>query len=351
MKKKFILTVFIAVCTICGFAQDANKAEQLVEEGIKLHDAGKYDEAIGLYYEALAADADHPRALYEMSYTCYIAGKYDSAILIGNKLIGMNVSENILKNVYVTLGSVYDDVKKPGKAEEIYKDGIKKFPDFYLLYFNLGVTYYFENPSKDKPALDNFQKAVTLKPLHAGSNYWQYKMLANENKIPAVLAACVLCIAEQKTKRSAECSAFIQSSLTPNTKSDSTTKNFTIYIPSSLLSQAKENNFSAAELGLSLLAASPEIMDTLHLDDTQKKLSFQLQGLFNFLSDSKKNKGFYWKFYAPFFYDLKQKDYTEVLVNIILMNSEKDSEDWIVKNQTKVNDFYSWVKSFEWPKK
>src|SRR5947208_1901695 len=80
------------------------------------------------------------------------------------------------------------------EAEKTYKDGIAKYPSFYLLYFNLGVAYYFQDPTDDASALDNFQKAVSINPLHAGSNYFQYKLLTGQNKIPAILTASILCI-------------------------------------------------------------------------------------------------------------------------------------------------------------
>src|SRR5690242_10491400 len=162
MKKYLIVSFFIALFSTYSFAQDTNTAEELIKEGIKLHDAGKYEEAISAYSKALQADANNTNALYEMSYTCYITGKYDSTILLSNQLISNKAPENILKNVYVTLGNVYDEMKQPDKAEATYKEGIKKFPDFHLLYFNLGITYKRENSSKEDLALDNFQKAVTL---------------------------------------------------------------------------------------------------------------------------------------------------------------------------------------------
>lgn len=353
MKKRSLLVLAIIFCYLYGAAQDENKANDLINEGIKLHDEGKYAEAVALYKEALAVAADYPRALYEMSYTYYIAGNYDSAIFTGTRLLDIKkVPDDILRNEYVTLGSVYDENKQPDKAMKTYKEGIKKFPDFYLLYFNLGITQYLQNQNKE--ALANFQKALTLKPLHAGTNFGTYKILADDNKVPAVLAAAMVCIAEQNTKRSVECATFIQNALTPNVKSDSNNKNVTIYIPSSFLSNAKENNFSGAELGLSLMAVSPtdsgEIDNSLQLNTVVNKLSFQLQGLCGFLEPGKKNKGFYWKFYAPFFYDLKQNDYSDVLVNLILLNTERTSKNWISDNQTKVNAFYDWLKNYEWMK-
>lgn len=348
---KFLFTILIIVSAAKpGFAQDADKAQQLVEQGVKLHDVGRYAEAVAAYKQALEADADNPRALYEMSYTYYMAKNYDSAILLSNKLLSLkNVNDNILRNVYVTLGSLYDDINQSQKAIDIYRQGLSKFPDFYLLYFNLGITDL--KTSDEKSAIKNFQQALTLKPLHAGSNYQVYKMLAGNNKIPAILAASLVCIAEENTKRSIECAAFIQSALAPNIKSDSAKKNITIYIPSSSLPEAKENNFSTVELGVSLMVASQDIMDTLQLDNDAKKLSFQFKSVCSFMSESKSNKGFYWKFYAPFFSSLNENDYVDVLTNIILMNSEQASAEWIAKNQMKVFRFYDWVKKFEWLKK
>lgn len=348
---KFLLTILMVVSVVTsGFAQDTAKAEQLVEQGVKLHDVGRYTEAIAVYKQALEADADHPRALYEMSYTYYISNNFDSAILLSNKLLSLkNVSDYILRNVYVTLGSLYDDTGESQKATDIYQQGISKFPGFYLLYFNLGITEL--KTSDEKSAIKNFQQALTLKPLHAGSNFEVYKLLSGNNKIPAILAASLVCITEQNTKRSTECAAFIKSALAPDIKSDSAKKNITIYIPSSSLSEVKENNFSAVELGVSLIAASPEIMDTLQLDNDAKKISFQFQSVCNFMTESKKNKGFYWKFYTPFFNSLNQNGYMDVLTNTILMNLETTSADWIANNQIRVFQFYDWVKKFEWMKK
>jgi Tfp pilus assembly protein PilF len=347
MKKQIIFSLFLSLFFLNVFSQNPGKAEQLINEGIKLHDAGKYADAITKYKEALTADADYPAALYEMSYTYYISGALDSAIVLDKKLLKMDIPDNTRKQVYVNLGSAYDDSKQPQEAIKAYKQGIKKFPDFYLLYFNLGITQYRNN--EDEDAMENFQQAVTLKPFHAGSNNGMYKILADKNKIPAVLTASMVCLAENNTKRSIDCAQFIQSALISNIQSDSAKKNKTIYIPSSSLSEAKENNFSSAELGISLMAASTDIMDTLQLNTAAQKLKFQFDALCGFLG-AKKQKGFFWQFYAPFFSDIKKNNYTDVLVNLILQNTENESALWITTNENKVNAFYDWVSKYNWPK-
>jgi hypothetical protein len=342
--------VLLFIFSFSALAQNPEKAETFVDEGIKLHDAGQYTDAITKYKQALEADSNHARALYEMCYTYYTIKKYDSAISLSNKLIALHAPDDIIKNVYVTLGNLYDDMQNSKEAEKTYKEGITKFPDFYLLYFNLGLAYYLQNPADYESAMYNFQKAVAVNPLHGGSNYWQFRLLTNQNKIPAILTACMLCIIEQKTNRSQDCASFIQTALVPNIQSDSSKKNITIYIPSSSLSKKKEDDFSSIELASSLMAASPEVLDTLQLNDRASKLLFQLQSLFNFF-DQKKHKGFYWSFYTPFFKELNEKKFTNILAHLILMNSDEEAEDWININTVIVNDFYSWVKSYQWPSK
>ena len=94
MKKKLFILLFIFACASHCLSQDTAKATQLIEQGIKLHDAEKYPEAILAYREALAADPDNARALYEMSYSYYMAKDYDSAIILGEKLLNMKVINN-----------------------------------------------------------------------------------------------------------------------------------------------------------------------------------------------------------------------------------------------------------------
>src|ERR1041385_8435517 len=120
MKNGLLITLAFAIFSIHSVAQNTEKAEQLVDEGIKLHDQGQYAEAIARYQHALSEVADYPRALYEMSYTYYMTGNYDSTIILSNRMIELKVQDDILKSVYVTLGNAYDDLKEYDKAEDIY---------------------------------------------------------------------------------------------------------------------------------------------------------------------------------------------------------------------------------------
>ena len=45
-----------------------------------------------------------------------------------------------IKIVYIQYGSTLDDLGKSKDALEVYNEGIKKFPNEYLLHFNKGLT-------------------------------------------------------------------------------------------------------------------------------------------------------------------------------------------------------------------
>jgi len=332
---------------MASMAQDKQRAEALVSEGVHLHDAGKYEEALQKYRQALVADVENPGALYEMSFTFYATGQYDSCIDLSHRLIEMKIPDNLLKNAYVNLGSSYDALKQSEKAIKTYDQGLKKFPDFYLLYFNKGITYLIGNES----ALgeQNLQLALSYNPFHASSHYWLAKILYKHNKIPAIMSASMVCFLENGSKRAKECSSIILDLMRSNIKSDSSSKNITIYLPSDHLSgKKKENDFSAQELMLSLMSASSEIGDSLHLDTEQKKFGFVFQLMCNGLSDNKKNKGFYWKFYAPFFYDLKNNEFTDLLVHYIFAQNNEYDGVWIEQHSNEVGKFSEWLKQYRW---
>jgi hypothetical protein len=344
---KISALLFLILFSFFSYAQDKEKAASLVKEGIRLHDAGKYDDAIQKYREALSADPSDANALYEMSFSFYVAGKYDSCIEVSNRLMSMNISDEVLKNVYVNLGSCYDGLKQPDKSIKIYDKGLKKFPDFYLLYFNKGITN-FSNDNQEL-AEQNFQDALMHKPTHTGSYYVLAKILYRKNKIPAIMAASMVCILESGGKRAKECSTMILDLMQAGIKKDSGKTNITIYLPAE--GRKKENDFSAQELMLSLMSVSPEVNDSLKLDTEDKKLSFTLQILCNGLAEDKKNKGFYWKFYAPFFYDLKKNGFTDILVHFILAQNNDYDAAWIQSHSNEVSNFSDWFKKYDWAKK
>ena len=157
--KKFLLsaTFVLALCSALS-AQKVQKPtltpkppttaqENLIKQGIALHDAKKYDEAIALYQKVLDENPDCVFAIYEMALSYY--NKKDFVKTVEVAMQGLKYDSDQLPLFYGMVANVWDDKGNPEKAIELYKDGIKileklENSDHHLssMYYNLGVTYF-----------------------------------------------------------------------------------------------------------------------------------------------------------------------------------------------------------------
>jgi hypothetical protein len=79
----------------------------------------------------------------------------------------------------------------------------------------------------------------------------------------------------------------------------------------------------------------------------------QLNTLLGIVSkmDAKGDKGkFTWKYYIPYFIELKNRAYVEPFAYYISQGSNLAGvQQWLEANNKKVNEFLSWSKSYRWP--
>ncbi|HSY60725.1 MAG TPA: tetratricopeptide repeat protein, partial [Cytophaga sp.] len=199
MRKIFLIAMFTLFSSLL-FAQNKTAADELVHQGVALHDEGKYDQAIAKYDQALLQDKDNFLALTEKAYSLSMLKKYDEAIACCKKVIELNPNSTELGMVYVTYGNALDAQNKGDESIRIYDEGLKKNPNFYQLYFNKGITLIGQTKYDD--AILAFQKAVTIKPNHASSHNALATLLAAQKKtIPSLLASCRFLILEPKGTR------------------------------------------------------------------------------------------------------------------------------------------------------
>ena len=104
--------------------------------------------------------------LAEMAYSFYRSRNTES-ISFSKRAIKTHPREPGLKSVYVSYGNALDGIGKTDKSVDIYNEGIRIFPEYYL-YFNQGISQ--QELNKTEEALMSFQKSATLNPTHAGSH-------------------------------------------------------------------------------------------------------------------------------------------------------------------------------------
>ncbi len=83
-------------------------------------------------------------------------------------------------------------------ALKIYDEGLKKYPDYYHLYFNKGIT--LATSRKNEEAIKAFQASTKLNPNHPGS-FNALAVLSSSNRIASILASSRYLILDNKSTR------------------------------------------------------------------------------------------------------------------------------------------------------
>ena len=347
--RRIILLLIFPLFSTLLFAQQKEVADRLVNEGVDLQDKGEVDSALANYKQALLLDKDNLLALSEMAYSYLSLNKFDEAASFAKKAIKTHPNDPVIKSAYVCYGNALDGMGKTGKSIDIYDEGIRLFPEYFQLYYNRGISLNKLNKTED--AIRSFQRSVTLNPNHASSHNAIGHMLFNKNNIPSLLAFCRFLILEPTGKRSAGNLENVKNIMGAHiTKKDE--KNITINLSPDMLdakSNEKKNNFSSAELMLSLNAALDNDSSNINKPDVDKFIrKFSL--LCAYMKDSEKdNYGFYWDFYVPYFIDMNDKGFTTTFAYIAFTSSGNEEViEWLDTHKTEIEGFYQWSEAFKW---
>lgn len=321
--------------TLAGQSQ----VELLVEEGSKFHDEKNYDKAIEKYKEALAIDSDSWLVHYEMAFTYYESKDYENTIIHAEESIKSD--ENNAYYSYVILGSAYDLVGKPKKAIKVYEKGIKKFPEKYLLYYNLALTTY--NLNDLKSAEPNVIKAIQLNPNHSTSHLLLAYMNNQKGlRSKTVLSLYYFLMLEADSPRSPDALKLLKNLLK---KGVSRRDEKTIDVK---LTMNDDDQFGASELMMSLLEASKSLEE--NKDKSEGVLFYEnTESFFTILSElneEEKKRDFHKSFYVPYFKKMSRDGHVEALSYYIQMSAkEREVLLWLEANGDKINQFGTWFEN------
>jgi tetratricopeptide (TPR) repeat protein len=122
-------------------------ASRLIEEGQSLHDAGRYDEAIARYRQALALDADNAAALYEIAFS-YDAKK-DYAHCVEATREGLRHPGDYGARLYSEQGNCLDDAGRGAEAVAAFREGLGKHPHDGHLRYNYAVALWRQKKGEE----------------------------------------------------------------------------------------------------------------------------------------------------------------------------------------------------------
>lgn len=366
MKKYFVLSAIILTFCINLIAQKTPKPtltpkeptpaqEALIKQGIVLHDAKKYDEAIALYQKVLDENSDCVLALYEMALSYY--HKKDYVKTIETSMKGMNYDSKDLSLFYTVVGSVWDDQGNPKKAVELYNEGIKNLEKekgyehhVSSLYYNLGITYFRQKDgAKAKQA---FKKAIEYNYSYNSPHYvLSETFAATRYKVPSLLAAARFLSVETPSPRTKRASEIFRDVVTGGAKKG---KDNEIIISLDFDEPKDEGDFSGLSALLGILSVGSDISEENKNLTEEEKFVEKVDSFISFLaSDAKKAKSsFVGKNYVPFMLEIKQRNYVKPFAYMVLMNAgNTTAANWVLeKNSKSVVEFMNWAKSYQPPR-
>lgn len=323
-------------------AQSSN-AEAIIREGVKLHDAGKYKEALKKYEQVLKTDADNVYALQEASLTAITMGKYQESIAYSDRLIA--TGDESAWHGYMNKGSALDLLGKYEESNATYLEGIEKYPDEYLLHFNLGVNYFKREDIES--AEQKFLDALYRNSEHSSSNlllgYTQYYL---DKRVRGMLALYYFLILEPSGER-AEKAFTVLTQLMMSGVDVEKENNTTINININSLTDSTDA-FRSVNTFLSLYAATTfSILDS-GKSDFEKFYSYT-NALAGYLYEHPKDEGTnspFVQLYVSFFKSLKAQDLVKAYCYNISRTAFKESYNWLENNPDELKKLYEWFEAF-----
>ena len=347
--KTYVLLVLLS-CAIGtrALAQTASTRD-LLKAGVQLYDEGKYDQALANYQQVLAAEPANDAARAELALTYNALGRNEEAKTACEQLLKRNPSTSVGPTLYVTYGNSLDALGQFKQAEQAYREGMKRYPDSYALYYNLGVA---QAGQRQYPAaIASLQQAVARNPGHASSHMSVGVLqLATGACVPGVLALGRFLVLEPTGARAApRLSQLDQAMLQGVNQVDSKTINLAIS-PTAPGKNKKADDFGPEEMMLAMSGALS--FDEKNKDKTRlEKFSDQFGSLCKVMGElsAKSSGGFARTYYVPYFVALEKKGFVPAFTYLV-HTSQPDAQPWLAAHPAEVQVFQEWSKNYEWPK-
>lgn len=341
---KFILSLLLACFSVLCVAQE-DSVQSIMMRGIDYHDNGQYDLSLIEYQKAYNLEPKNAFVNYEMALSHYYLGNKTRAEKFA-KTASNEASENGLQAI-ILLGAIYDERGDHKKSIKMYREGIKTFGDYYLLWYNLGVT---ANTMKDYAlAEEAFLKAINNKLDHAGSHYALASIMMLQNRrIEALYPLYFFLMLEADTERSemafSDVVRLMQRGVV--TKRD---ENGQLVIELQVQNPDNQDDpMGAGDLFLSMQQAANSNSENAGKSELEH-FKTNTKDIFMFMNNQNfgDREDFFTTYYIPFFAEIAESNYYEAFVHYVRQSAYPDSQEWVMKHTDELGDFFDWLDNLE----
>lgn len=358
MRKIVLLILLLLIIPSSILFGQAQNVEALINEGIELHDAGEYEEAIDRYNEALEIDSTHMLAVYEISLSYLALRDFENAILYSTQVIESN-NEQLSYGAYAVKSESLAEMDKVDEAIELLYEGLEKNGPRYILNFNLALNYY-KKGSIDK-ALEHVKNAIDLDKSHAGAFLlYAYTLKDKGLWVQSLLSFQMFLLLEPDSKRSKNAfiemlqimqlrevaepveRSFIQQQILKNSNDNGVSID---KLPPLTIENGLNRNFvyhAITSTKDSLATVSDEVNDFIQFKTVNMEIMKILE------RESKhSHEGIFWTFYIPFFSYIAHSEYYDAFCRYISVSYYPESFEWWENNPESALNFIMWFEKGE----
>lgn len=163
----FILCIYQNPLSAQEFDRDAQlnstkDSRQFLVAGTIAHKEKDYDEAVKEYEKVHLNDTNYEFALYEKGVSLMAAEQYEDAIRVNEK--GMRLNGLLYQSFINNLGTCYSYLKEFENAEDVYAEGLERFPYSSNLQVNRASAMLKRS---DPEGLEVLYETIQLNPFHS----------------------------------------------------------------------------------------------------------------------------------------------------------------------------------------
>lgn len=325
-----------------GLRGQDSLVQKIMLKGIDLHDQGQYDAAILEYEKALDLAPKDAFVNYELALSHYYKKDYNKTIEFASRASKEN-SESGLQAV-ILLGSVYDEIGQYKRSVKTLEKGIKDYGDYYLLWYNLGVTATEHGDLSG--ATDAFLSAVNNKLDHTNSHFALGRvLLAQERRAEAIYPLMFCALLDPAGDRSPIVYQSIEQAFGAGVERNS---EGATTITLNVGDKEKNTAMRSAEMMMSMLEASRNLEKYEGL--TEEEIDMEIIASFlKFMTELNlgKREDFFTRYYIPFFGAIAESEHMPAFYHFIRMSVYPSSQQYCDEHAQELQAFFDWLDALD----
>jgi len=314
-------------CLVClpVFAQEKINFISYEELGNQIYEykeEGDFEKALELINQIHPNDSIYCSSLTSKSYYLLNLDRVDEALEVTEEGIKMDCDKESKMYFYVNTGYAYNKLERYEDALELYTNALKEFPKSATLWYNKGVVY--KESKQPEKAIACFIKSIKYQPTNSNAHFNMGSILYEQEESSLGLMALSMSVfATPDEASSLNKLTTLNNTFATKNANQVTAKNI----------DPDQGSFKQLDLILDNLVAVDEDYE---IDNKIPiPLVKQLHVFFEQMDDYKGNGGFWDQAYLPFFRWVKENDYFDEFVYLILYSNTNEDFQKIIEKENK----------------